>query len=162
MTPNEYLDAAKTRLEVKSDYALAKRFEVLPQDITQVRKGKKPLNAYLCAKVAITLELDPAAVLADVQEQHEKNPTRKAFWRSFRSRAQLALIALCTLGLIYSAGIGAGQNPLGGQGLSVLSSILAASYALRRVRIMCIMSTHESAIKIYQSKFATGIDKTIV
>jgi anti-sigma-K factor RskA len=58
--------------------------------------------AYL---LAITLELDPAEVVADLEEQREKNPKRKEFWRSFLLRVRtLAVFAVVTLALIFTAG----------------------------------------------------------
>lgn len=104
MTPNDYLDAAEKALGGISDYALAKHFMVCKQDISQVRHGKKPLNAYLATQVAIALGIDPAQVIADVESQQDKNPERAAFWRSFLLRARkAAAVFLGTLALLYGA-----------------------------------------------------------
>lgn len=66
-------------------------------------------------KIAITLQLDPAQVIADLEEQREKNETRRDFWRSFLSRASMGTAALvCTLALIFSAMSGSAQVAFGG------------------------------------------------
>ena len=55
-------------------------------------------------KTVIALELDPAHVIADLEEQREKNEKRRDFWRSFLSRAPMLIAALaCTLVLSFSA-----------------------------------------------------------
>lgn len=115
MTPAEYLDAAKARLNVSSDYALAKRLECLPNHVSEIRSGKRHVPIDMAFRLAITLELDPAQVVADLEEQREKNEKRRGFWRSFTSHARCNVVAvLCMLALIASATFGSVQNPHGG------------------------------------------------
>lgn len=114
MTPGEYLDRAKEKMGLKSDYALAKRFEVSNGHMPEYRSGKRALSPYLCAKLAITLELDPAEVIADIEAQREKNPKRAEFWRSFRSHARCLVLAACMLASIFSGGLGAVAGGIGG------------------------------------------------
>jgi hypothetical protein len=53
--------------------------------------------------LAVTLDLDPASVIADVQAQSEKNPKRAEFWRGFLLRASKRAAALMlALGLSIS------------------------------------------------------------
>jgi len=40
MKPNEYLDAAKSKLNISSDYELARRLDVPRQSIPAIRKGE--------------------------------------------------------------------------------------------------------------------------
>lgn len=115
MTPNEYLDATKARLQITSDYELAKRLEIPNANIPGMRRGERHLPLDVAYRIAITLELDPAAVVADLEGQREKNPKRAAFWRSFRSHAACAALALaCMLGSMLSATSGSAQAPVGG------------------------------------------------
>lgn len=88
MTPSEYLDSAKSALEIESDYALAHRFDVLKQEISQVRKGKKPLNAYLAARVADATGRDVDSIIADIEAQTDKNEKRAAYWRNRLARKE--------------------------------------------------------------------------
>lgn len=103
MTPNEYLDAAKARLNVKSDYELAKRFGVPNGNVAGIRTGHRKMALDVAFKVAITMEIDPAQVVADLESQREKNPSRKGFWSSFISRAAIVAALVCTLALNFSA-----------------------------------------------------------
>jgi len=84
MTPSKYLDQLKAKIGVESDYALAKSLDVRPGHMPELRNGIRALSPYLCTKIAIGLGLDPTSVIADIEEQREKNAKRKEFWRSLR------------------------------------------------------------------------------
>lgn len=115
MKPNEYLDAAKARLNVLSDYALAKRMDCPSGHVAEVRSGKRHMPLDMAFRIAITLELDPAQVVADLEEQREKNEKQRGFWRSFTSHARCNVVAvLCMLALIASATFGSVQALSGG------------------------------------------------
>lgn len=115
MTPSEYLDAAKNRMAIESDYELAKRLETPSGHIAEMRSGKRGMPLAVAFKLAITLQLDPAEVVADLEQQREKNPARKAFWSGFMSRARLVAVAvLCTLAVSYSATFANGAATHGG------------------------------------------------
>lgn len=106
MTPAQYLDACKEVLSLSSDYALAQRLDFPKQYVSYWRSGQKAPDAFACTKIAITLNLDPATVIADIQAQAEKNPKRAEFWRSFLARARAAAAVLITLAACYSASFG--------------------------------------------------------
>ncbi|MDR2838525.1 MAG: hypothetical protein LBV49_08220 [Azonexus sp.] len=50
----------------------------------------------LAVKIAITLEADPLAVIAEMQLERAKNPAHREFWRSFPRRAGMAAVTACT------------------------------------------------------------------
>lgn len=115
MKPAEYLDAAKARLNVSSDYALAKCMETPPNHISEVRSGKRHMPLDVAFRIAITLEIDPAQVVADLEAQREKNPKRRGFWESFGLRAASILAVICcTLAWSLSGTSGNGQAVTGG------------------------------------------------
>lgn len=115
MTPSEYFDATKARLNVQSDYELAKRLELDRQSIPAIRKGDRHMPLDVAFRIAITLEIDPAQVVADLEEQREKNEKRRGFWRSFQSRAACVVAALSlTLALLLSGICGTDQGARGG------------------------------------------------
>jgi hypothetical protein len=114
MLPTEYLDAAKARLQLKSDYALAKLAKVRREDIPGIRSGKRAVPLDLAYWLAITLEKDPAEVIADLELQREKNPERVKFWNSFLSRAACWLGTAAVLLLTSSAPTGNAQAATGG------------------------------------------------
>lgn len=112
MTPSEYLDASKAALQIESDYALAKKWEVSRFDISEVRRGKQPMTPYYCARVAEALNLEPMRVLADVESQQEKNLERKRYWTFFlserlkKSAAALVLMLSIFCGQPFGPGHG--------------------------------------------------------
>lgn len=115
MKPSAYLDAVKAEMDIQSDYELAKRFGVNNGRITLIRQGARPMPLDMAFMVAITLKMDPAYVVADLEEQREKSEKRRTFWRSFLSRAAAAIAVLaCTLVWSFSAISGSAQNTLGG------------------------------------------------
>lgn len=89
MKPSAYLDAVKAQLNIESDYQLAKRLEVGNGRIVAMRDGSRPIPIDIAFKIAIALELDPAQVIADLEEQREKNEKRRDFWRGFLSRSPM-------------------------------------------------------------------------
>ena len=130
MKPTEYLDKAKIALKVQSDYALAKALDLPTQRISEYYKGKTWPDIYACAKIALALKLDPFEVLADIEEQKEKNEVRRAFWRGFTQRsgkvAAVLLLALC-LSIFFTIAPGAGVG---------VAASAAVIWWMRQLRIM--------------------------
>jgi len=114
MKAAEYLDAAKQRLCLSSDYKLSKILEVTPGHIAEYRSEKRGIPLDQAFRLAITLEIDPALVVADLEAQRAKNPARAAFWRSFLLRARVLAVLLCTLASISFGGAGSDPGRLGG------------------------------------------------
>lgn len=115
MTPAEYLDAAKARLKITSDYELAKRFGHGNGPIAEMRKGNRNIPLDIAFRLAITLEMDPAQVVADLESQREKNPEKRSFWTGFISRAAMVIgVMACTLALNFSGMQGNGAATHGG------------------------------------------------
>lgn len=79
MTPSEYLDATKQAMGVTADNELANKLEINRSRISAYRAGREWPDNYIVTKLAITLNLDPATVLADLESQREKNPKRAEF-----------------------------------------------------------------------------------
>lgn len=115
MKPSAYLDAVKAQLNIESDYQLEKRLEVGKGHVNEMRSGKRGIPLNIAFKLAIALQLDPAQVVADLEEQREKNEKRRDFWRSFLSRAPMLIAVLaCTLALSFSAISGSAPRALFG------------------------------------------------
>jgi len=102
MTPNEYLDAAKQALNITSDYELAKRLEIPRSYVPSIRSGKRHVPVDTAFRLAITLNLDPALVVADLECQREAQGKRGDFWKGFLSRAALVAALVCTLASNFS------------------------------------------------------------
>ncbi len=134
MTPNEYLDAAKAKMGVESDYELAKRLESNRGNINEIRAGKRGVPVEMAFRLAITLELDPATVVADLESQREKNGKSREFWTGFIRRAAVVAALACTLALNFSATYEGAAATIGG-----VAAASAALWLVLRLRIICIM-----------------------
>ena len=141
MTPSEYLDAAKAKMGVDSDYKLSKRLECPNGYVAEMRNGKRGVPLEIAFKLAITLELDPATVVADLESQREKNAKRRDFWTGFIRRAAAVAALACTLGLSYSGISGEEAAALGG----MLAASSAAVFVCRKPRIICTLCFHKFA-----------------
>ena len=84
MTPTEYLDAAKTKIGITSDYELSKRLNIHRGWIPAIRRSERHIPLDVAYKLAIILELDPAQVVAELEAERETNPARADFWRCRR------------------------------------------------------------------------------
>jgi hypothetical protein len=127
MTPAEYFDAAKNRLNIASDYELAKRLCIGANNMTYYRNGSRNIPLDAAFRLAITLELDPATVVADLESQREKNAKRRDFWTGFISRAAMVIGALaCTLALSFSGGAGSALERPGGLSSGCLKRIISS------------------------------------
>lgn len=113
MRAADYLDAAKQELNVSSDYALAARMSISRSRLHELRHEQRPVDAAEAIWLAVTLKKDPGQVVAELAEQREKNPKKKALLRSFLSRAAAVAAICCTLGLSFTAG---GESAVGGPG----------------------------------------------
>lgn len=115
MTPAQYLAACKVKLGHCSDYALAKKWDLDDGYMSKVMRGRTPINARVAFLIAITLERDPALVLAEIEAQQQSGKAGE-FWKSFLSHARTtAGVLLCMLALLLSAGIGTDQAGFGGR-----------------------------------------------
>ena len=97
----EMLDACKTKLGLKSDYALAKVFEIRPVRMSAYRRGKEHPDVYVCFKIAEILEISPAKVIAQVEAVTTKNPAKALFFQRYFSIAGLWIV-LGFASLVYS------------------------------------------------------------
>lgn len=136
MTPTEYLDAAKEKMGLSSDYELAKRLGIPNANLPGMRRGERNIPLDVAFKLAITLELDPAQVVADLEAQREKNPKRREFWSGFIQRAAVVAALVCTLGLSFSGLSETEAATLGGAAVSAaaLFCLLRVSHNLRLCR----------------------------
>lgn len=76
----EWLDAAKLRLDLPSDYALAKAFGVSRQAISLWRSGRQPLPDEMCLRVAEVVDADPFEVIASVRIERTNESEKRAVW----------------------------------------------------------------------------------
>lgn len=102
MDMSKVLDEAQKKLEVSSDYELAKKLEMPKQRISAWRKGEEKPNAYACARLADAIGVSPLALLAQVEAATEKNEARRDYWRALCERVgvNLLLVFIVTVTII--------------------------------------------------------------
>lgn len=93
----EYLQAAKRRLEIESDYALAPHLGITRSNMSKLSLGKTTMSDETAMKLAKILELHPAIVIADMHAEREKDPALRAVWMSVMAKFSLGFDVLCGL-----------------------------------------------------------------
>lgn len=83
MNTLEFLDAVKKRYSLPSDYALAKRLGVAPQNISSYRSGRRIIDDDMALQVALELKVNPLAVIATANAERAKTPEQRALWEKF-------------------------------------------------------------------------------
>ncbi|MDL1889328.1 hypothetical protein FBQ96_07060, partial [Nitrospirales bacterium NOB] len=94
MTPIEYLDACLVKLNIESDYELAKKIAWGGGAICEVRKGKRSIPSDVAYRIADVLCLDNGVVWADIEAHQEKDPKKRAYWEEFLQRAAVIVLAV--------------------------------------------------------------------
>lgn len=86
MKTEQLLDAAREKLGLSSDYALAKAIGVGKGRIGHYRTGLRKPDEQACFQIAEILEEDPAAIIAAVRLDREKEPSKIEFWKRQAAR----------------------------------------------------------------------------
>lgn len=94
MTPNEYLDACRQKLGLKSDNALSLQIECTTGLISQIRKGVRSMPSGVAFRIADVLGLAHSVVWADIEAHQEKDPKKRAYWEEFLARAAVFVLAI--------------------------------------------------------------------
>lgn len=101
-TTIEYLDEAKNKLKLDSDYSMAKFLGVGRSAISGYRTASRIIDDYAAAKIANALGINPMIVIAAANAEREKTEERKDYWRNFYERlggvaASILLLTSCSL-----------------------------------------------------------------
>ncbi|WP_079214972.1 helix-turn-helix domain-containing protein [Herbaspirillum robiniae] len=80
MKTPEYLDSVKRKLDLPSDYALAKALGVTRGAVSSLQLGKTSMSDEMCLKVAEYLGISSGRVLIDMHMERSKAPEVKAAW----------------------------------------------------------------------------------
>ena len=81
MNAINYLEKAKEKLGIKSDYALAKWLGISRFSLSSFTTGRRPLDDYTATRIAEALGINPMEIIAARNAEREKDETRKEFWR---------------------------------------------------------------------------------
>ena len=88
MNPSEWLDKAKKKLLIESDYKLSKVLGITPSGISTIRKRNAGIDIYTASRLEDVLELERMTIIIDLEIQREKNEEKKKYWQK---KAQIYL-----------------------------------------------------------------------
>ncbi|WP_349632109.1 helix-turn-helix domain-containing protein [Burkholderia glumae] len=77
---DHYLDLAKIKRDLPSDYALAKLLGCAQSAITNYRKGRSHFDDAMAIKIAAVCEVAPEEVLFAMQVERAKSDEARAVW----------------------------------------------------------------------------------
>jgi hypothetical protein len=109
MNGPEYIKACKAKLNLDTDYKLALYLEISQSDLNFYARGQRLPGVYACFKIGECLGIEPSLIMADIASETEKNPVKRAYFKSFMSclKADKQLLTLTALmPFIYGAAVG--------------------------------------------------------
>lgn len=97
------IEECRTKLGVETDYQLAKAMDLHRGTLSQCISGKRPPDAYTCARIALVLELDPLEIIASIEAERARTPERRAFWQDLgKSSRKVAATVAALLFFVFS------------------------------------------------------------
>jgi len=93
MNISKVLDDAKEKLNISSDYALAKATKIKKEYISMYRKGDRTPDAYACARLEEVLKLKPYELLSQMKAETEKNEEKRDYWKKVSERIASGAVA---------------------------------------------------------------------
>ena len=88
----DYLDDAKQRLGIDTDYKLAKILNAHRGLFSEYRHKKRVIDNYTAVKIAEILEIDPLKIIAIAESEKEKNEERREFWKQLAKAGTVCLM----------------------------------------------------------------------
>lgn len=98
MNTQNYLDKAKAKLCIESDYALAQHLGLTRSAVSKLQLGKTTMGDETAIKIAEILQISPVVVLANAHAEREKNPQIAAVWLSMVEKFSMGFNALISAG----------------------------------------------------------------
>jgi hypothetical protein len=94
----EIIEQAKTRANLKSDYALSKAMGINTGIVSNWKKGKQSPSDEESIQLATLAGLDEMQVIAWIKYESASNPKKREFWKNYiESRGIAAAICMTTL-----------------------------------------------------------------
>jgi hypothetical protein len=137
----EYLDAVRARLNLASDYRLAKVLGIRVQTVSNYRHGRTAMADDVAVRVAELLQLDPARVLADMAAERSSSEAVRAIWSRVAATLSVAAVAIIASGPgdAKAASLKAFQGPGGGMLQQTLfAAVRRLLMELRQVARLCL------------------------
>ncbi|MFZ4758923.1 MAG: DUF3693 domain-containing protein [Burkholderiaceae bacterium] len=99
--PAEFLDLLRERLNLPSDYAVARLLGVTPQHVSRWRSGRGGFSDEQAAKVAELLGIEAGYVLARLYEERSTSEAARVAWRSLAGKLAPVAASLAALLLAH-------------------------------------------------------------
>lgn len=93
MNTINYIEAAKRKLGITSDYAIAKELGMSKAAFSRYKTGGRVIDDYTAAKLAEVLGIEPIEVIAAANAEREKDSAKVAFWRRLATSGKAASLA---------------------------------------------------------------------
>lgn len=90
----EYLDEAKKRLGVQSDYALAKALHVTHSAMSNYRAERSRIDDTVALKVASILAIDPLEIIAAANAERAKTAEMRKIWTDLMEKISVGFEVL--------------------------------------------------------------------
>lgn len=108
---SEFLDECKKRLDLSSTYALAKHWGISEPALNNYYGGRRQPDEFTCFKIAETLGIDAAYVIAKIKAETEKDPKKAEYFKVFggvlkKQAVNIALVLVCVLSLLSAPDTG--------------------------------------------------------
>jgi len=81
MEATDWLDKAKQKLKVDSDYKLAKVIGIGNAAIANIRKRKSGMDNYVASRLEDILELERMTIIIDMEIQKAKTEEKRKYWK---------------------------------------------------------------------------------
>lgn len=81
MRPKEWLDKARDKLGIESDYKLAKIIGVKPTAISNIRIRNNGMDNYTASRIADILEIERMTVIIDMEILKAKKEEKLEYWK---------------------------------------------------------------------------------
>ncbi len=103
----QYLDEAKRKLNVESDYALSKRLGCTTSAISNYRAGRSRMDDVMAVKVAEILERNPLELLASLNLERAKDEDVRRVWQGILEIISVGFESLLLRRFAYRPATGA-------------------------------------------------------
>lgn len=123
-TTNDYLDDIKALYGLPSDYAIAKKLDVMTSNIANYRAGRSRFDDFMALKVAELLGIETMEVIAAVNAERTKCPGVRDVWeRVYNQAARGATLVLALFALYLAPAVDATVQAASGTPSCILCKI---------------------------------------
>lgn len=108
---SDFLDDCKKRLDISSTYALAKHWGISEPALNNYYGGRRQPDEFTCFKIAETLGIDAAYVIAKIKAETEKDPKKAEYFKVFggvlkKQAVNITLVVVCVISLLNAPDTG--------------------------------------------------------